>query len=152
MIFFVVISGVFVFAQIILEQIFSEAISKVRLVADTPEDNEFRTAVNTRIEGIPRIQKDYIPWSYFVEYIADNSNANITFNNLEISEQDQQIKLIGVAENRSSLLEFKNDLQGSPHISEVIFPIENILKKEDVDFNIRIKYNLEGFKDNGYEF
>lgn len=152
MIFFVLIAGSFLCAQIILEHIFSDAISRAKLVADATEDSEFRVDANNRIRGIAQMQEEYIPWSHFVEYIAKSSNNGIIFNNIEISKEEQQIKLIGVAETRNSLLQFKNDLQESSNISEVIFPIENILKKEDVDFNIRIKYNLEGFKNSGYEF
>jgi hypothetical protein len=142
-VFFVLISFAFLFAGFILEQVSLEAVSQSGLVSGATQDDRFKSVVNRRLEKIADIQNEFVPWSYFVEYIAESANNDIKFSNIEIDKQGELIHLSGTAGHRNSLLSFKSELEESEAISRVIFPIENILKKENVNFNIKIIYNLQ---------
>ncbi len=145
-VFFIFLSAIFLFAQFILDEFYSEAISKGSSISATKGNDEFKKTINKRIETITDIQQNYVPWTYFIEYIAQSTNDDIKFNSIEINNQEEIIHLRGVAGRRTSLLDFKNNLKNFENKFQVIFPIENILKKENVNFNIKIKYNLENFK------
>jgi len=64
-------------------------------------------------------------------------------NNLIIN--NNKILLTGSAKLRDQLLVLKNNLESSELFSNVEIPLENLLKKEGVDFNIKADINLSQF-------
>ena len=54
---------------------------------------------------------------------------------------NRNIKLQGIAKQRSDLLELKSNLEKSTLYNSIDFPIKNLLEKENIIFEINAKIN-----------
>jgi len=114
--------------------------SYVRLVnKDIKEFNQY-------IKNIEKIQKDYASWLNFFAAFSKLLPADVGIKNLTINEN--KILINGLAENRAKLLELKKNIEESNLFSEVTIPLENLLKKEKIDFDIKATINLETLENN----
>jgi hypothetical protein len=109
------------------------------LITQRYQQDESSANINARLQGISKILDDFTPWSYFIEDIAKNAEQEIDFRNIEINKKEGKINIKGNSSDRGALLDFKHDLENSERFDKIIFPIENILKKKNVDFDIEIE-------------
>ena len=99
---------------------------------------------NKRLNEVAKIQQEYRTWSDLIYQLVRLVPSGISLTNLSFNpaETDQKILLSGRASDRTSLLEFKNNLENSTFLSEINVPLENLLKKENIDFAIKATLNL----------
>jgi Tfp pilus assembly protein PilN len=107
---------------------------------DVKEFNQYLTAVD-------KIQKDYISWRQFLIDFTKLTPQNINIYGINLN--DDKILITGQAKNRDDLLLFKNNLENSNLFSGVSIPLENLLKKDNVDFNIKADIRLDKLKNYG---
>jgi Tfp pilus assembly protein PilN len=69
---------------------------------------------------------------------------NINIKNLDIDSN--KISITGWAKSRDELLLFKNNLENSELFNGVNIPLENLLQKDNVDFNIKASIKLDKLK------
>lgn len=103
--------------------------------------------LNNKIKIINKIQNDYSPiaeiLSLFIKVVPDN----IFISNLKLekdtSEKDYLwlVKINGKAKTRDDLMRFQSNLERTDGFSEVEFPISNLLKRSDIDFQFTAKLN-----------
>jgi Tfp pilus assembly protein PilN len=139
----IIIAIILLVAKTILQSKFNEIVSETTLVTKTNQgyNNNVRE-INDKLNFIGKIQNDYIPWSVLLTSLAEMTPSDVSLNYLKVNSQGQTIKIKGNAKLRSSLLDFKDRLATSAYFKDIEFPIQNILEKENIDFEINAKLNL----------
>ena len=99
---------------------------------------------NQKLKTVETIQKDHIAWTNFFIKFSLLVPDDIGIYNLSLNKD--KIVITGLAKTRDQLLKFKENLENSSLFSEVVTPLEDLLKKEDVDFHIKANINLVGLK------
>ncbi|MFH1187252.1 MAG: hypothetical protein V1688_00130 [bacterium] len=133
-------------ARKILEDNFVEAAERTSLIAMNQAENKKNAQINKKIKLARQIQKDYIPWSrliiIFSKLIPDNVKID-SFNVIPNGNKDEwEINLSGAAANRDDFLNFKKKLLEAKDLfdeKEIEIPMVNLLKKEKIDFDIKLK-------------
>lgn len=75
-------------------------------------------------------------WSILIRELTDRITPGITINNLSMPLIDQPITMSGVAKKRNDINIFKQSLNNSTLIKDVVLPLENLGKKEDIPFSV----------------
>ncbi len=101
--------------------------------------------INSKIEETSKIQKEFINWVSLIEEISNSTKQDIKFSKISFSKEDG-LSLIGNSKSREALLSLKKYLDEAKFLKDVDFPIENLLKKEDINFKIGAKFNSYEFK------
>jgi len=107
--------------------------------------------LNTKLKLINKIQSDYNPVAEKVDFLIKIVPANIFLTNLKIEKKEEDknyywlISLNGRAKTRKDLLDLKTNLNQTNGFSEVDFPISNLLKKENIDFQLMAKLKNDVF-------
>jgi len=131
-------------AKTILQLKFNNIVDQTTLVTKNNQgyNNKIRD-INSKIDFMEKIQNGFIPWSNLLKTVADITPGDIGLYYLKINFEEQAIKIKGKAGLRDSLLDFKKKMESTAIFREIDFPIKNILEKENIDFEINAKINLE---------
>jgi len=100
-------------------------------------DNEI-IQINKQIDQIQKIQESKVNWLKLIEHISKNSSNDIKYNRIAMSKSSGLI-LVGNSRTRESLLQLKNYLESTSFLTEINFPIQNLLEKENINFEIKAK-------------
>ncbi|MEW5907816.1 MAG: PilN domain-containing protein [Patescibacteria group bacterium] len=127
------------------EERFSFAIKKLR----SPEDQEiinFISDVNSKISNLNQYQKPKSDISQLIEEIIYLKSDDIKINSFLYQANGEKddadtITITGLSKTRRSLSDFSDNLRKIPEIKDVVSPISNFLRSENVEFNISIKIN-----------
>lgn len=137
-------------SKIILQNMFNEIVAQSTLT--TRYGNIFSGEIkifNERLNGVKKIQGEYISWSKFISDFAKLVPTDIIVSNLvlSISEKDgNKIIISGLAKDREKLLNFKDNLEDSSLFDNVNVPLENLLKKEEINFSLKADINKQEIK------
>jgi hypothetical protein len=143
----IIIAIILLVAKTILQSKFNDIVSETTLVTKTNQgyNNNVRE-INDKLNFIDEIQTDYLPWSELMINLAEITPNDISLNYLKVNSLDQTIIIKGRAKLRSGLLNFKNRMSESVYFKDIDFPIQNILEKENIDFEINAKLNLSSLQ------
>ncbi|MBU0619527.1 MAG: hypothetical protein ABII99_03960 [Patescibacteria group bacterium] len=131
---------IILFAKIILQNTFNQVVEQTTLITkNNQSSNKQIKEINTRLDNIEKIQNDFIPWSFLLEDLSQDISSNINFFSIKIDKDKQQIDLKGVAVTRKGLLDFKKSIEESDKFSDIYFPINNLLKENNINFEITAK-------------
>lgn len=103
--------------------------------------------INFQISQISQIQNEFTEWSLLLENLAAKTPEDISLSNVKISGDPSLISIKGLAGSRDNLLLFKKSLEDSPVYSDIKFPLQNIMQKENINFEISASLNLPVLKD-----
>ena len=96
---------------------------------------------NKKLAAVENIQDSYIVWTdFFIEFSKLIPNE-ITINSIDVDAN--KILISGQAKDRQSLLNLEAGLKKSNLFDNVEIPLENLLKKTDIDFNIKSNVNIK---------
>ncbi len=98
--------------------------------------------LRTQVNHIADIQSDFVAFSHIIEEIMKTVDNNITFSTLNFDRDEESVLFNGNAKTRESLLKFKENLEISKYFDNVELPLANILQKENIKFNIKVKLNI----------
>ncbi len=106
------------------------------------KNNEIKDAVSALNTKIDTLQQD-APQSMYdvISDIAELSGPNIHIRGFNFSIQDnfeQRLLLSGNADDRDSLLTFKQNLETETYVSSVDLPVSNFAQNTDISFSITI--------------
>jgi len=130
-------------AKTILQLKFNEIVEQTTLV--TKNNQSYNTKIkqiNNKINFVEKIQNDFIPWSDLLKTLAEITPKKINLYYLKVDSAKQTIKIKGLADFREDLLNFKQNLENTPIFKNIDLPVNNILEKENIDFEINAKINL----------
>jgi len=95
---------------------------------------------NKKLAAVESIQSNYIVWTnFFIEFSKLVPN-DITINSIDVDAK--KILIFGQAKDRQDLLNLEKKLKASNLFDNVKIPLENLLRKTDIDFNIKADVNI----------
>lgn len=102
--------------------------------------------LNARIDILTKAGKEIIPLAPVFERVAQQVGQDAYLKNVSIDAQTKTVSVIGFAKTRAAVLAFADALQKSDFVAEgsVKNPIKNILKEEDIDFNLTFMFAHNG--------
>lgn len=140
-------SIIFLAAKFILKDNYSQVLEQTSLVADA--DNSYLAKIkdiNEKINSAEQVQKEYISWTSVLKKITGLTPQGITYSYLKIDKPGAKASLKGVAEKREDLLALKENLNNSNLFSSIESPMDDILQKENISFNISLNLNIDEIK------
>ena len=108
--------------------------------------NERVENAESKINYILNIQENAINWSKLLEDIMAKTNDNIVFSKIVINREKYQLDLFGHAETRADLIKLKDEFENSDTYLSIDFPIQNILEKNDIDFDMLMTIDPYDFR------
>jgi len=142
------IAVVMLVAKIILQNNFNKIVEETTLITrDSQGKNAKIREINSRLSFVEKIQNDFIPWSFLFKDLGGYVNNDLNFYSIRIDKDRKTIELKGVANSRDSLLSFKSGMEKSNIFSGIVFPMKNILEKENISFEIKADLNLNNIKE-----
>ena len=100
--------------------------------------------INHSLTTISDIQDNYYNFSMLLDEIMRLVPDNVILTSIKINKAGLNIIFNGRALNRDQLLIFKEGLEDSESFTDIVLPISNILKKDNIDFEITATLNLYG--------
>ena len=85
-------------------------------------------------------QREFVPWTLFIAELSKFTPPAISIFNVNINSDN--VTISGFATTRDALLEFQQALKDSNLFVESDVPLENLLTKENINFNIKAVLNL----------
>lgn len=114
-------------------------------VKEMRQIEESSKKINKILDNIDNINENQIYWHdalvKFVDIIPDKAQIF----SLEIG-QEGKFTISGMAKTRQDLLFFEAKLKNSEEFKNVRLPLEDLIKKEDVDFQLAGEFLLNKFK------
>lgn len=136
-------------AKLILQNNFKNIIEQTTLVAETSQTHNAKVLdVNFQMSQISQVQNDFVELSLLIEDLATKTPEDIALSNIKINRVPPSINISGYADAREELLSFKKNLEDSPIYFDIKFPLQNILQKENINFEMSAKLNLSSLENN----
>ncbi|HMB65433.1 MAG TPA: PilN domain-containing protein [Patescibacteria group bacterium] len=143
-----VIAASFFIANKILRN-FYEVVNNTNFLMQTQIKNPIEVReVNVKIKEAGRIRNNSFAWLRALEIVSQNLPRNVYVESLELNKEEKKVTIDGVALTRESLVYLKENLENSDNFSELKFPLENILKKKDIHFEVEARINTQRIKKN----
>ena len=143
MICFCVIGLMLLFSRLIMQNDFNRIVNETSLITRNSQSYNLRVReINSKVSSVDQIQKDFLVWSKTFSFLSDITDEDISFSNIKVSKDGASIKTGGVAKTREALLKLKEKLESSDYFNRIDFPLENILEKKDITFEINAGLNL----------
>jgi hypothetical protein len=144
-IYMVFVGIILLTARIIMQNNFNNIVVQTSYI--TKNAGKFTTEtkeINEKLNYVSKIQSEFVPWSLLLKKIQEQSK-NIKLLSIKINKDKKTIELKGMAESRDSLIEFRDWLEESSYFHSIEFPLRNILARENIDFDINARINLDNF-------
>lgn len=122
-----------------VEQVFQAPIAVEPIVKQTEERVR---SLNALVHMIDTVQQKTPLWSPFIEELVAITPTAVDYSSIR-AERDGRLEIRGVAATRNDLLELKNRLSASSQLTDLEFPLANLLYPERVPFEIRGKIRTE---------
>lgn len=100
--------------------------------------------INDRLSVISKIDADQLYWTELFLKLSETIPAQIEISTL--STRDYGVFLVGMAETRDVLLEYRDRLSKESCFSEVTLPLSNLVSKENIAFQIDLEINPDCLK------
>lgn len=139
-----IIAIMLIISRYVLEQQLANLIkSNVNASQAGGQINKQITALNKKINIIGQIQQNSKKWSSFFSQLATATPTGIAYNFLKIDSQGKTVELQGIAKNRQDLLKLQKNLTESGLSNQVDLPLSSLLSRENNNFNLQFKVNLD---------
>jgi|SRR3989344_7007595 len=99
---------------------------------------------NVKLSAAKEVQNEFIPWTDFLINFSELVPEDIVIYNVVINGNKVSIK--GLAVTRDSLLQLEESLNQSNVFENVDIPLENLLKRENIEFNLKADLILDQIK------
>jgi len=145
LLFTILVAIILLLTKMTLQNHFSKIVGQNTLT--TKYGNIFNKDIKTfnqRLSTVSKIQDEYIIWTNFLAKFTQIIPDDVIIYRLEIDgSKDARIKISGMAKTRTRLLQLKDNLENNDLFSGAVVPLESLLKKENIDFNIEALINLD---------
>jgi len=140
----IVSSSCLLAAKFVLQNNFNRIVNETSLITkNTQSYNQKVREINAKFASVSQIQNEYAAWSLLVGELAAVTPDDITFSFVRINKDDSSIRIVGNSKTRSGLLEFKENLEKNSIFQDADFPLKNMLQKDDINFDIKLNFNLK---------
>ncbi len=134
LIIFIFINIAILWTQTFLEKNFSGLIENGSSSSSTMQIKNKIKVINKKLQKINEIQKDYFNFSSPLIEIGKLLPQGVQINFLNLDKPKKQFILNGYAKTRDDLLKFQKTMEGSPFFANIKFPLDNLLLKENINF------------------
>ncbi len=142
-----IVAMLILFAKLFLQINFVNLSQDVNtLINNNQNSNKKIGEIKAKINNITKIQKENVKCSNVLKDIVNKTNDNIKFSKISLNVNENKLVLAGHAKTRDDLLNFKKQLEKSNNYSNIDLPINNILEKENINFNIQLKIESYDFQ------
>jgi Tfp pilus assembly protein PilN len=139
--FTVVVNAIFVFiSHKTLENNFKKIQAQHNLITlkNQPFDLEI-AGINRDMDKIDKIQKQYTKWSEILAEINKLIPSGIKIKQMNLNALNKSFNVVATAELRSDFLIFKENLEKSELITDVVSPLANLLHDKNFEFSLDAK-------------
>ncbi len=119
-----------------------ENTEKVKEIRQTEESSK---KINETLISINKISEEQVYWRDALEEFIGIIPANVQIFSMDIG-LGGKFMVAGVAKSRKDLLYFGEKMKGSADFKNIQLPMENLTKKDDVDFQFKGDFLLDRFK------
>jgi len=150
-IFFAMIFIIFYLASVISSKYILKSylaeITQKNNIANEATNETIQTVdnINKKLVEVAKIQTENINWLNLLEAISNNTEDDVRYNKIAIDTKSG-LALSGISSTREGLIKIKKFLENAQYLSDVNFPISNLLEKKDINFNITAKFKSYDFK------
>jgi len=139
--------SIFLLAKYILNKHYQETVNKFKLTSqDTTTHTNNMVEINKKIDFIYTLQENQVVWSKLIYDIGLTDNDGISIDVLSLNKDKKGLNIRGKAKSREKLLEFKAALEDISYLSDIIFPLQSLFKKEDISFDINANISSYDFR------
>jgi hypothetical protein len=147
LIFAVFSATILLVAKLVLADNFQTIVEQTTLIVkEYGGVNQKIKETNQKIVVVSDTQKKFVAWSEILAKISDLIPKNITVSVMIMSRDNEEMTLKGTAKTRDDLLSLKSNLENSEIFSSVKIPFSNLLTREDIDFDFKLKLNKKIFE------
>ncbi len=136
------VSASFFMADRILQSFFKVVDNTNFLIQTQIEEPVDVREVNLKLSRVEDIQEKSFPWLEVLGEVSGTLPEGVFLESLEVNKEEKVISMSGVSLTRQYLVEFRNNLEESDIFLEPDLPLENILKREDINFTIKANIEL----------
>jgi hypothetical protein len=138
---------IFLIGGLLLQIQFVKTVSETTIISQNKENASLSVIdLNNQINSISSMQGDSVRWTGLFKFISDNTKNDIKYNQINISKNNNTLYLHGLAGTRDGLMNLKAALEKSNYFSSIDFPIQNLLEKNNINFEITCKFASYDFK------
>lgn len=148
---FFVFSSLFLAINLYLDYQIGNLNKDIASYEDTEKVKEIRQAeaaskkINEVLTNINKISEEQIYWHDALGEFIGIIPANVQIFSMEIG-LGGGFTIAGVAKTRKDLLFFEEKMKNAPEFKNIQLPLENLTKKDDVDFQFKGEFLLDKFK------
>jgi Tfp pilus assembly protein PilN len=95
--------------------------------------------INNIIQETNKAHSNYQRITPRILEFSENLPADIKINSLNFDFKNKSIEINGLAQTRTSLLDYQEKLKEIPWIDEVVIPTNQLFKKENISFSFVTK-------------
>lgn len=139
--FLIMIKGIDVVVNLRLSSL-EQQLSSQKLGNNFKEIDKYKSNlqnINKKLFLIEQIQQDSVDWLNVFDYINEATPNNITIKS--IRNDNHIVTIMGVATTRDQLILFRNNLNKADCFTEINVPLNDIVLKRNIDFQINFKIN-----------
>jgi Tfp pilus assembly protein PilN len=96
---------------------------------------------NLYINGLNKIQDEHIIWNKFIIKFSRLVPDMVNLYSLDI--RPDKILITGFSSDRNNLKELQENLEASGLFSNIEIPLNDLIKKENIDFSIKAEIKLD---------
>ncbi len=96
--------------------------------------------LNSQVKALQDLQKRYVSWVPTFNTVSELTPPGISLTSIAFDQGTGKISLRGVAATRESYTSYEKILQGSPLLTNVIFPLQT--KKTALGFDITAAFKV----------
>lgn len=139
----IISSAITLYSKYALEKMNLEYLIQDAIITNNAKDyNNKVKQINERISTISKIQLENFEWPTFLTRFASFIPPNISITNASFNHNTDTISLTGTAKQRDDLLKLRSNLLNSGVINSFDFPINTMLQKENIKFEINSQANF----------
>lgn len=98
---------------------------------------------NQNLQNVARLQERHAAITPILVELSRTTPATVRLTTLRIIVADQSAQLAGIAQTRDALLAYQKALEESDLFLEVTSPLSNLTNRENVEFSLQFKLNLQ---------
>lgn len=126
----------------VLQMHFNDLVERLTAVTNQQtQKNAKMKEINTVLERVETIQKEYVLWLGPLADLANATPDNIILLESRLNDATDTYTLNGTAATRDALLLFQAQLEDIPYVETVDVPLSQLTERKDIRFSITVTRN-----------
>jgi Tfp pilus assembly protein PilN len=141
---------IFLMLKLVMQNHFVRTVQETTIITKSTQNyTQQAEIINKEIESVYAIQMNNIRWTGLINYFASRLPEGVTLKKISADSVSGNLSIEAHAVDRKSLLLFKQLLDDTAFLKPTELPLDSLLKKEDIDFQIKTGFNSYEFSPGG---